>query len=388
MEKYYAGYRKLLLTIGFFFLLTQTLLLAQCPGSTTYQNTQSLPSITSEGFFIDAENNVKVLSGQNVKFQAGTFVTLNPGFSTITGAVFTGTIVPQYPATLSASVSSVLASTGSTCPGGCLQYTLTANPTGVGPYTYYWNTGETSQSIVVAPGASTVYGVSVHDGCLNQNSSAQITVDGIDTHYRGDPTFQFYNAISPNNDGISDHFFLADGGKTQYAFNACYFEFYVYNNPNNEEVNHSTGYAGPNGFKEGDIYWDAMVRDGIYSTYLRLDNCSGKHEYKNWIVIQGSSYPNNGRIAIDSSISLIPIQNIDLYPNPSSGVVNFDFSSEEERDILISIFNNIGNNVYEIHYGKHTRYSSTIDLQFISKGIYTAKVKTGDETIFKKLIVE
>ncbi len=56
------------------------------------------------------------------------------------------------------------------CPGDPV--TLTANPSGgAPPYTYLWSTGETTQSITVAPNSNTTYSVQVTDACLNETAT-------------------------------------------------------------------------------------------------------------------------------------------------------------------------------------------------------------------------
>jgi hypothetical protein len=373
----------LLLAICFGLLMTINLK-AQC--SVNYQNNQNLPAVTNPVTYISTGTNVSVLNGQNVQFHAGSYVLLNPGFLTITGGVFLGDIAPKV---LTGTVTSILASTGS-CPGGCLHYTITANPSGgSGDYSYSWSTGETSQTIVTVPGSTTTYSVTILDNCTNQNVTSQITVTGVDTHYQGAPTFQFYNYISPNGDGINDHFELYDNGKTQYAFNSCHFEFtvYVYDEYGDYyEVNHSSGDAGSTGFAEGAIYWDAQVKNYIYHTILTLGNCNGSTTYLNDVEVGGSPY-THFRLARDTSINLNQVHTIDFYPNPSSGMINFHFNGEKEEEIEISIYSNIGEKVYENIFGKTTNITTTINLSTVPKGFYTAKIKSETETVFKKLIV-
>ena len=60
------------------------------------------------------------------------------------------------------------------CPGELVQLTATASGGG-GSYTYLWNTGDTTQSIVVSPTSTTTYSVAVTDDCLDQ--TAQTTVE-------------------------------------------------------------------------------------------------------------------------------------------------------------------------------------------------------------------
>ena len=62
------------------------------------------------------------------------------------------------------------------CPGEEIEITATVIG-GASPYSYVWSTGETTQSIFVAPIASTSYNISVIDDCLSQPISATYIVD-------------------------------------------------------------------------------------------------------------------------------------------------------------------------------------------------------------------
>jgi len=62
-----------------------------------------------------------------------------------------------------------------TCPGESV--TLTAVPSGgAPPYTFDWNTGETTESISVTPSTTTTYSVTIEDACLNDQATANIVV--------------------------------------------------------------------------------------------------------------------------------------------------------------------------------------------------------------------
>ena len=76
------------------------------------------------------------------------------------------------------------------CPGQPIEVIATPSG-GVGPYTFIWNTGETSSSIFVSPATTQTYSVSVTDDCLGETATGSITVTV--------PVFQpFTLATSPN----------------------------------------------------------------------------------------------------------------------------------------------------------------------------------------------
>ncbi len=68
--------------------------LAPCLENITYQNTNSLPSLTRRDDYIKAKNNTSVVAYQDITFQAGNYVALEPGFTVEAGGAFTAKIAP------------------------------------------------------------------------------------------------------------------------------------------------------------------------------------------------------------------------------------------------------------------------------------------------------
>jgi gliding motility-associated-like protein len=74
-----------------------------------------------------------------------------------------------------APVSVTVTSSSVVCPGEDIEVIAVASG-GVGPYTYLWNTGETTSSIFVSPTNTQTFTVSVTDDCLNQTATGSGTV--------------------------------------------------------------------------------------------------------------------------------------------------------------------------------------------------------------------
>jgi len=65
---------------------------------------------------------------------------------------------------------------GVLCPGDDLEV-IASITGGVGPFSYLWNTNETTSSIFVTPSTTSVYTVNVYDNCLQTNTTASGTVN-------------------------------------------------------------------------------------------------------------------------------------------------------------------------------------------------------------------
>ena len=98
-----------------------------CPDHKLFQNTNQLPNLTIMNNYIKAGNNVDpnyiqgpvvVQNGQNVTFQAGNQIILDPGFSTHPGAIFNAVIKPCTNIELCpVSISAFVPNAWVGCPG-------------------------------------------------------------------------------------------------------------------------------------------------------------------------------------------------------------------------------------------------------------------------------
>lgn len=66
---------------------------------------------------------------------------------------------------------------------------------------------------------------------------------------------------------------------------------------------------------------------------------------------------------------------INVYPNPSNGLFNIEYTGKSETNISIEIMSVTGNMVYLRELSGTDNIQETIDLQHISKGVYFLRIK-------------
>jgi uncharacterized repeat protein (TIGR01451 family) len=79
---------------------------------------------------------------------------------------------------------------------------------------------------------------------------------------------------------------------------------------------------------------------------------------------------------------------IELYPNPTNGIINISIDNDKYSEGRLEVFNSISNLVYieEIQSSDKSIYK--IDLSNLPKGIYFVKISNNEETNVKKVIIK
>jgi hypothetical protein len=78
-------------------------------------------------------------------------------------------------------------------------------------------------------------------------------------------------------------------------------------------------------------------------------------------------------------------ESMNLYPNPSTGLLSLDFSFQHPgKKSLISVYNVLGEKVYE-SYGNYP--ISAIDISDQSNGVYFLKVNSENTSTIKRIII-
>lgn len=83
------------------------------------------------------------------------------------------------------------------------------------------------------------------------------------------------------------------------------------------------------------------------------------------------------------------IEDVNIFPNPSSNIFNLVFYSKEEQDVSIKIYSSTGNCIYVENKKKLLgKYKKQINLKTKANGIFLLELKTDDGIINKKLILQ
>ena len=80
-------------------------------------------------------------------------------------------------------------------------------------------------------------------------------------------------------------------------------------------------------------------------------------------------------------------QGINIYPNPTSGLINISFYSNVDNSILIQCFNSLGQTALEQKIGVNLGLvNSTLDIGSLATGVYIIRVQNGDNPQSFKII--
>ena len=118
---------------------------------------------------------------------------------------------------------------------------------------------------------------------------------------------------------------------------------------------------------------------------------SGNNNGSSNDIIYASIDVNAVRVGIQTTAATIPVFNLSAnYPNPFTGKTSFDIGLRRASDVIVEVSDLLGrvltlNTYANLTTGVHTL---SIDATKFAAGVYTYKVKAGNETVTKKMIVQ
>lgn len=329
---------------------------------------------------------------------------------------------PAFPLTTTFSVS------GATCYGSC-NGSITLNPSGgTPPYTYLWSNGQTTMTATNL--CSGFYGYTITDanGCIyapmftiyvSQPTMIQIIDDLvvniscddgndglINISVTGGTGSYSYQWISFDGSGI------APGVQDQDGLTAGTYYLTVTDQNNCKKTKNYTltEIGNPVVTTTSSLIPGKPIKCRITATvtggtppyqYFWNGSLLPGGTYKD--VTPGSSWSLN---VIDSKScithvsgssacqvppergkeDLVNSQNVNVYPNPTSGELNIELSFEESEKVELSLYNMIGERIMDIYEGSVYEDIFTVNFKDIAKGIYMVKIRTDNNVFIEKVI--
>ncbi len=112
---------------------------------------------------------------------------------------------------------------------------------------------------------------------------------------------------------------------------------------------------------------------------VMVTNASGCDNFSDGVVIgQGK-----GGIGIEEEL----FGNLDLYPNPSNGLITIDLNREQVESIEITVYNTAGKQVFAQTEHTSTEGKTRIDLSNLPDATYLVHIKSGNETAVKRVVL-
>jgi len=134
-----------------------------------------------------------------------------------------------------------------------------------------------------------------------------------------------------------------------------------------------------------DLHFTSLTSDG---STISWGDVPTTREYADWNGNVLAPEFTDGAVDITTSIARIDNSPLSIYPNPNNGTFILNFGSVKNPVTSIKVVNVLGGIVYEEQNTQNLSVSKSINLNGLSKGIYTVLVNTGNEQFTKKLIIK
>jgi hypothetical protein len=118
-----------------------------------------------------------------------------------------------------------------------------------------------------------------------------------------------------------------------------------------------------------------------------------------WVLISSSSLEKNPKAGSilwldDASVTLptginqsMSTENdIEIFPNPSTGLINIHTSTKNDEEQFVEVYNLLGAKIHVSEKSKLSNY--TLNLSNQPKGVYVVKIYRGEKCTTRKIIVQ
>ncbi len=208
-----------------------------------------------------------------------------------------------------------------------------------------WSNGETTNSILV--GSTGIYSVTYTSagGCTAVSANVPVLVNP-------DPTPSFTSNPSL-------------GGFTQFT------------NTSQDYLTSNWDFGDGSPWSNADSPSHTYTGDGTFTVTLTVGNGCGIETITQTVVIVGTGIE-----------SLADGTTLELYPNPTSDVINVAFNVSKTQTLTVRVVNMNGQLVYTDAIGQYAgQYKNAIDLSAAAKGVYFVQLITDQGTINRKVVL-
>jgi PKD repeat protein len=208
-----------------------------------------------------------------------------------------------------------------------------------------WSSGETTNAILV--GTTGIYSVTYTSaaGCTTVSTNVPVLVNP-------DPTPSFTSNPSL-------------GGFTQFT------------NTSQDYLTSQWDFGDGSPWSNADSPSHTYTGDDTYIVTLTVGNGCGTETIVDTVVIVGTGIE-----------SLADGATLELYPNPTSDVINVAFNGSKTQSLTVRVVNMNGQLVYTDAVGQYAgQYKNAIDLSAAAKGVYFVQIITDKGTINRKVVL-
>jgi hypothetical protein len=297
-----------------------------------------------------------------------------------------------------------------------------------GGSSYLWNTGETTQSILVSPLKTTVYSVTVDDGSSSDSDEVTVFVQEVKADAGKNKRIIKGESVKLMASG-GDEYLWSTGEKTRNIrvdpLETTIYSVLVFRNGCEDsdsvqvtveepepETNSIEIYtkdeiaiclgeelslkASPGQTYEwntGDTGQEVLVKPLRTSQYsVRIWN-NGIESIEN-IIVQVKNCEEDGnqeeflndKDIVKEEQSHLELE-LNIYPNPSQGILNYSIDGAES-DLVLHIYDVNGRLVYDLNESlKFGRITNSLNLSSLSKGVYFFKIYNSGESLVRKFIL-
>lgn len=138
--------------------------------------------------------------------------------------------------------------------------------------------------------------------------------------------------------------------------------------------------------------FESLIQQSQFETKWYIDTANSEYVYYSKIVVAGKTVEHAwGRDTVIETgiqnISFAP-QQLQVYPNPTSGLVKVDLSAFQNTDVQLKVMNALGAEVYTEKLHVYSNSLKDIQLLDLPAGVYTISAQNGSQRYISLLVKE